>query len=266
MYTSYIPTEVPEASLSIPRDFCAAFAWLLCLLDVGVTLTGSVCVLLGISLTKCGNSSVEVIEAGFDSRFKKLQLTAAAYRSTSRLGIEVVYDAATGLFNTARSLELIYGFEVVASYRFNQALTVGGSYSYTEGKRDIDDNGKYDDEKDVWMNGRRIAAPKITGNINYTPLPVLDLTLNYTGIMKRDRFAKNASTGIYNGNEGKVSSYNLFNFAAAYRINKNTKLSLGIENIFNTDYFPTRTQWFMQPGFYSKGRGTAFTVGISVRY
>ena len=220
------------------------------------------------SIDKINTDAVKVnnFEIGFDSRYKGLQFTAAAYRSTSKLGIEVVYDPATGLFNTARSPELVYGFELAATYRFNRALTVGGSYSYTEGKRDIDDNGKYNDEVDRYMNGRRIPAPKVTGNVTWAPLPVVDLTLNYTGIMNRNRFAKNTTTGIYNGNEGAVKAYNLFNFAASYKVNKNTRLSLGIENLFNEDYFPARAQWFMQPGFYSKGRGTAFTVGVSVRY
>jgi iron complex outermembrane receptor protein len=84
--------------------------------------------------------------------------------------------------------------------------------------------------------------------------------------MDRNRFAKNTTTGIYNGNEGAVDAYNLFNLAASYKVNKNTRLSIGVENLFNEDYFPARAQWFMQPGFYSKGRGTAINIGVSVRY
>lgn len=220
------------------------------------------------SIDKINTDAVKVnnYEVGFESRYKGLLFTAAAYRSTSKLGIEVVYDPATGLFNTARSPELIYGFELAASYSVDPAMQVSASYSYTEGKRDIDDNGQYDDKVDMYMNGRRIAAPKLTGSASWSPLQVLDLTLNYTGIMNRNRFAKNASTGIYNGNEGAVKAYNLFNFAASYKVNKNTRLSVGIENLFNEDYFPARSQWFMQPGFYSKGRGTAINLGVSVKY
>ncbi|WP_315823417.1 TonB-dependent receptor [Paraflavitalea speifideaquila] len=84
--------------------------------------------------------------------------------------------------------------------------------------------------------------------------------------MNRNRFTKNATTGIYNGNEGAVKAYNLFNLAASYKVNSNTRLSVGIENLFNEDYFPARAQWFMQPGFYSKGRGTAINIGVSIRY
>ncbi|WP_316826267.1 hypothetical protein [Pedobacter miscanthi] len=65
---------------------------------------------------------------------------------------------------------------------------------------------------------------------------------------------------------GAVKAYHLFSFAGIYQVKKNIKLSLGIDNIFNQDYFPARVQWFMQPGFYSKGRGTSVNFGISVSY
>ncbi|RBQ04309.1 TonB-dependent receptor [Pedobacter miscanthi] len=219
------------------------------------------------SIDKINTDAVKVnnYEAGFESRIAGLTFSASAYISTSKLGIEVVYDPATGLFNTARNPEKIYGFELAADYRLLDALSLSASYSYTEGKRDIDKNGKFNDPVDLYLNGRRISAPKITGSVTYSPLKVLDLTLNYTGINSRNRFEKNAS-GVYNGNEGAVKAYHLFSFAGIYQVKKNTKLTLGIDNIFNQDYFPARAQWFMQPGFYSKGRGTSVNFGISVSY
>lgn len=219
------------------------------------------------SIDKINTDAVKVnnYEAGFESRIGGLIFSASAYISTSKLGIEVVYDPATGLFNTARSPEKIYGFELAANYRLFESLGLSASYSYTEGKRDIDKNGQYNDAADLYLNGRRIAAPKVTASLTYSPLKVLDLTMNFTGIGSRNRFEKN-SNGVYNGNEGEVRAYNLFSFAGIYQVKKNTKLSLGVDNIFNQDYFPARAQWFMQPGFYSKGRGTSVNFGISVSY
>lgn len=219
------------------------------------------------SIDKINTDAVKVnnYEAGFESKIAGLTFSASGYISTSKLGIEVVYDPATGLFNTARSPEKIYGFELAADYRLFDQLGLSASYSYTEGKRDIDKNGKFNDDGDLYLNGRRISAPKVTASVTYSPLKVLDLTLNYTGINSRNRFEKN-SNGVYNGNEGAVKAYHLFSFAGIYQVKKNTRLSLGIDNIFNQDYFPARAQWFMQPGFYSKGRGTAVNLGISVSY
>ncbi|OWK71940.1 TonB-dependent receptor [Pedobacter sp. AJM] len=219
------------------------------------------------SIDKINTDAVKVnnYEAGFESRIGGLIFSASAHISTSKLGIEVVYDPATGLFNTARSPEKIYGFELAVNYRLFESLGLSASYSYTEGKRDIDKNGQYNDAADLYLNGRRIAAPKVTASLTYSPLKVLDLTMNFTGIGSRNRFEKN-SNGVYNGNEGEVRAYNLFSFAGIYQVKKNTKLSLGVDNIFNQDYFPARAQWFMQPGFYSKGRGTSVNFGISVSY
>ncbi|SDH38313.1 iron complex outermembrane recepter protein [Pedobacter terrae] len=219
------------------------------------------------SIDKINTDAVKVnnYEAGFESKIAGLTFSASGYISTSKLGIEVVYDPATGLFNTARNPEKIYGFELAADYQLFDQLGLAASYSYTEGKRDIDKNGKFNDAADLYLNGRRISAPKVTASVTYSPIKVLDLTLNYTGINSRNRFEKNAN-GIYNGNEGAVKAYHLFSFAGIYQVKKNTKLTLGVDNIFNQDYFPARAQWFMQPGFYSKGRGTSVNFGISVSY
>lgn len=219
------------------------------------------------SIDKINTDAVKVnnYEAGFESKVAGLTFSASGYISTSKLGIEVVYDPATGLFNTARNPEKIYGFELAADYHLFDQLGLSASYSYTEGKRDIDKNGKFNDAVDMYLNGRRISAPKVTASVTYSPLKVLDLTLNYTGINSRNRFEKN-SNGVYNGNEGAVKAYHLFSFAGIYQVKKNTRLTLGIDNIFNQDYFPARAQWFMQPGFYSKGRGTSVNFGISVSY
>ncbi|WP_412467492.1 TonB-dependent receptor [Pedobacter sp. KLB.chiD] len=219
------------------------------------------------SIDKINTDAVKVnnYELGFESRVAGLVFSASGYISTSKLGIEVVYDPATGLFNTARNPEKIYGFELAADYHLFDQLALSASYSYTEGKRDIDKNGKFNDAVDMYLNGRRISAPKVTASVTYSPLKVLDLTLNYTGINSRNRFEKNGN-GVYNGNEGAVKAYHLFSFAGIYQVKKNTRLTLGIDNIFNQDYFPARAQWFMQPGFYSKGRGTSVNFGISVSY
>ncbi|MFC0317115.1 MULTISPECIES: TonB-dependent receptor [Olivibacter] len=219
------------------------------------------------SIDKINTDAVKVnnYEAGFESRLDNLIFSLSAYRSTSQLGIEVVYDPNTDLFNTVRSPEKIYGFEIAADYLISSAVQLGASYSYTEGKRDVNDNGKYNDPEDMYLNGRRISAPKITGNISYRPIKALNLTLYYTGIASRDRFEKNVK-GAYNGNEGPVQSYNLFSFSGNYQVKRNTHIMVGIDNIFNEDYFPARAQWFMQPGFYSKGRGRSFSIGLAVSY
>ncbi|ASZ11904.1 TonB-dependent receptor [Chitinophaga pendula] len=55
----------------------------------------------------------------------------------------------------------------------------------------------------------------------------------------RNRFAKN-NNNTYNGNEGPIQAYNLFNFGGSLRLNKATTLTVGVENLFNEDDLPAR--------------------------
>lgn len=200
-------------------------------------------------------------ELGFVSKAQQFRFELTGFISTSKLGAEMIYDAATDLFNVSRTPERIYGFEATAHYQPVSKLDLNLSFSYAEGKADTGRTGDYN----TFLNNRRIAAPKIGSSIFYRPLSGLELQVHYNGILKRDRFDKLPS-GLYKGNEGIVNAYHLFNFNASYRVARNTLLTLGIENLFNADYFPARSQWFMIPGFYSKGRGTAFNIGVTVNY
>ncbi len=200
-------------------------------------------------------------ELGFVSKVQKLRFELTGFVSTSKLGAEMVYDVATDLFNVSRMPERIYGVEAAVQYSPLASLDLGASFSYVEGKADTGRNGNYK----MYLNGRRIAAPKLGGSIHFRPVSTLELQLHYTGIMNRSRFNKLPS-GLYKGNEGEVKAYNLFNLNASYRVTRSTMLTLGIENLFNADYFPARSQWFMIPGFYSKGKGASFNIGVVVNY
>jgi iron complex outermembrane receptor protein len=200
-------------------------------------------------------------ELGFVSKYKQLRFEWTGFISTSKLGAEMIYDVNTDLFNVNRTPERVYGFEASIQYQPVHNLDLAASYSYVEGKADTGRNGNYD----MYLNGRRIAAPKIGGSIRYRPISTLEIGLQYTGVQERDRFTKLPS-GLYKGNEGIVRAYNLFNLQAGYQLTKSALLTVGIENLFNEDYFPARSQWFMIPGFYAKGKGRAFNIGVAVKY
>jgi iron complex outermembrane recepter protein len=202
-------------------------------------------------------------ELGFVSEHKKFRFELSGFISTSKLGADMIFDPNTGLFNVSRTPERIYGVEAAITYQVLHNLDISASYSYVEGKSDTAKTGG---SYNVYLNGRRIAPPKVTGSINYRPLKDLELRLQYMGVNGRNRFEKNATTGLYNGNEGRVKPYNLVNFNANYKVTPRTMLTLGIENLFNEDYFPARAQWFMIPNQYAKGRGAAFNIGVVVNY
>ncbi|MGV3504497.1 MAG: TonB-dependent receptor [Adhaeribacter sp.] len=223
-------------------------------------------VLRAARVTDIANIQTEAVivnnyEAGFASENKLFRFEAAAYISQSDLGSS--FQEVNGFYTTIRSPERVHGFELAADAYAAENVSLGASYTYVEGKRDGNNNDTFSDAQDTYLGGERIAPPKYTAYVKYNPLQHLHFRLDYIGSGARNRFEK-AANGLYKTYEGKVSAYNLFNVSASYRMSSSTTLKAGIENLLNADYFPTRAQWLMFDQYYSKGKGTSFTLGLTV--
>ncbi len=206
---------------------------------------------------------VDSYEAGFVSKIGTLRFEAIGYVSKSSLGSNSVFQ--NGSFVVVRAPERIYGLELTADAQLTKNLRAGLNYSYVEGKLDANDDGNYNGPEDEYLPGARIAPPMLTGNVNYTLLPnKLTFLLQYTGIMKRNRFAKN-SNNSYDYSKGPVKAYNLFSTAINYQFFPSTSLSLGIENLFNEDYYPARSQWTALNDNYIKGSGAAYRLTLHIK-
>ncbi|NEU07359.1 TonB-dependent receptor [Flavihumibacter sp. R14] len=203
-------------------------------------------------------------EAGFASEFKAFRFEASAYISKSELGSSFIEQ--DGFYVIARQPERVHGFELAADFIASKNLTLGASYSYVEGKRDGNNNDKYNDTEDTWLGGERIAPPKYTAYLNYTPVKKWNIRTDFIASGARERFAINPTTGMYKTYEGKVDSYNMINLSSSFSVSQSTKLKLGIENLLNADYFPSRSLWPSIDQYYVKGRGMSFTLGVSAQF
>jgi iron complex outermembrane recepter protein len=202
-------------------------------------------------------------EAGFVSKLKNFRFEATGYISKSSLGANSVFQ--NGVFVVVRTPERIYGYELAADMQVTKNLQAGLSYSYVEGKLDADNDGSYKGDKDEYLPGQRIAPPKLAGHVDYAVVPgKLNVLLQYTGILKRDRFARNSS-GSYDPYKAPVSPYHLFNSSFGYNFNKSTSLNLGVENMFNVDYFTARSQWGAFNDSYTKGKGASYRLTLNVK-
>lgn len=202
-------------------------------------------------------------EAGFVSKIKNLRFEATGYISKSSLGANSVYN--NGIFEVVRTPERIYGFELAADVQVTKNLQTGISYTYVEGRVDADNDGKFDGQSDDYLTGQRISPAKIAGHVDYAVLPgKLNVLLQYTGIMNRDRFARNSS-GSYDPYKAPVKTYNLFSSSIGYNINESTSLNLGIENMLNENYFTARSQWGAFNDSYSKGKGASYRLTLQVK-
>lgn len=202
-------------------------------------------------------------EAGFVSKVKNIRFEATGYVSKSSLGANSVFQ--NGEFVVVRTPERIYGYELAADMQVTKNLQAGLSYSYVEGKLDTDNDGEYDGKGDEYLPGQRIAPPKLTGHVDYALLPQkLNVLFQYTGIMKRDRFARNIS-GSYDPYKAPVSPYHLFNTSIGYNHNESTSLNLGIENLLNENYFTARSQWGAFNDSYTKGKGASYRLTLNMK-
>ena len=219
--------------------------------DIGRLLRAATVDDIGLIQTEA--SIIDNYEAGFTSLFENVRIEVAAYRSTSELGTTNQFNAVTGVYEPVRAPQEIWGYEGLVDYRVSDTLGVVATYSYVEGKNT---------EADIYLGSRQISPPKATVNVNWRPLDSMSLTVSYLHVGDRKRFAPNAD-GEYVGDQGPVSSYNIFNVSGKYQFADNWNAFMGIENLFNSDYYPARAQSYTYGGYNIKGLGTTATLGVT---
>ena len=196
-------------------------------------------------------------EVGFDSYFGRTRLSGAYFVSTSELG--ATYREVNGIFQIARQPERVYGFEFSADTRISDHWNLGSSISWTEGKVDSEDDGEYE----TYMNGDRIPPLKVVSYVGYDVFEKFNLRLSHIYSGSRDRFEP-GTDGTYTYGQGPVEPINLFNLTGTYHLTPSTQLGLGIENLFNEDYYLPISQWDARPDNYIKGNGARLSLSLKV--
>lgn len=196
-------------------------------------------------------SIIDNYEIGFTSVVDKFRMEFSAYRSTSELGTTNKYDPTTGVYMPIRAPQEIYGYEALAQYTFTNDLDVTATYAWVEGK---------DTANDVYLGAKQISAPKGTINVNWSPVDEANLSLTYLYVGDRKRFEQ--VDGEYVGDKGPIDSYHVVNVSGHYNFAKNWDAFMGIENLFNQDYYPAKSQAYTYSGYNVKGLGTTVNVGI----
>lgn len=203
-------------------------------------------------------------EAGFSSALGPVNISAAYYISTSKLGANLL--EVNGVYISQRIPERVWGYEFQADYAVTRELSVGGNYAYVEGKGDVDDDGKFDGAQDVYLNTTRIPPSKSTLYLKYSGIKNLSIDVNWMRVGNKDRFKPNATTGKYLIGEGPVKAYNLFNLATVYQASKALKLSLGLENLLNKAYYPSISQFYGNNSVYTRGNGRRFNLAAGYSF
>ena len=108
-------------------------------------------------------------------------------------------------------------------------------------------------------------APKTTAYVRLQPNRQLSLSFNALWSGSRNRFNP-AANGTYAYAQGPVSTYTLVNFSGSYQLTPKAGLSVGVENLLNTDYYPAISQWAARAADYIKGTGRRGILTLTYRW
>jgi len=203
-------------------------------------------------------------EVGFTSNFTNINIQGASYISTSKLGSTFIENPNTQEFEVLRQPEKVYGFELQLDSKMTESLHIGASYSYVEGKFDGDANGNYDDAQDGYLGGDRISPSVFRSYIRYQFSSKWKAKLSSAFSGSRNRFEP-GSNGAYSYGKGRVTNFTTTNLYSSYQLTPTTKLAMGIENLFNEDYYTMPSQWRGRSNAYNKGNGTNFNISLSIQ-
>lgn len=156
--------------------------------------------------------------------------TLALFYTTSKLGDVQSFN--NGLMLT-RTKERIYGAEASADWLSDDAVWgAGGSATWMRGREKPDGKGWQD------MTGYRVPPLKLTAYVQYKP------TLDWSNRLQATFFDGKdyRLDGVDSFGRHQVSTYTTVDLVSQYQISADDKVSVGIQNLFNRDYYPLYSQ------------------------
>ena len=207
--------------------------------------------------------TVNNYEFGFNSSHKYFEITGSYFISKNKIGASLIEE--NGWYVQQKAPEKTYGYEFSLDARPLSILHFGAAYVYVEGKADINKNNEFDDDGDMYLNGTKISPPKTTAYLRFLPTKDLNFYLQWLHFGDRNRFAPRTN-GTYAYGNGPVESEGIVNFSGSWQASSKISLNLGIENLFNKDYFTPIAQWSAQNGDYIKANGIRYQLGVGIKW
>lgn len=241
----YIPVDPIELFFNFSQGFS--------LPDIGLRLRGAAA---GFQVTESNLQPLKVdnYEAGIRGSYRGFNGGVSVFYTESDLGVT------SGGFNLTiiRAPERTYGVEADAVYRFNQQWRLGGTFTWIEGENDADQDGDY-----TALNSLRIPPVKITGFLEYNPFDWLRTRLQTLYFGSRTRAFED---GVGFGGR-VVNEYMVADLLVQADIGPGT-LQVGVENLFNNQYFPLFSQQLRngQNTSHLAARGATMSVSYSWKW
>jgi iron complex outermembrane receptor protein len=213
---------------------------------------GVVNVLNSLQLTE--PQKVDNYEIGIRSNWDNLQVSVSGFYNYSELGSAVSFNRNSDFLETIRAPQKVYGIEAAVDVQPSQGWSLGGTATWIEGVNDENNDGNF-----VALNSITVPPLKLTAYIENQTLPSWRnrLQLLYSG--DRDRAFQDEVE------DAKINSFITVDYISSIKLGQG-ELKLGIQNLFNNQYFPVYSQYFA-PFFDSAnyaGKGRTLSVGYQI--
>ncbi|NEQ31523.1 MAG: TonB-dependent receptor [Leptolyngbya sp. SIO4C5] len=173
---------------------------------------------------------VDNFEAGIRADFNQLQATLSGFYNESELGSSISIDPATGFGVVNRAPQRNYGIEATVDWQPDTAWRLGGTFTWNEGENDVDDDGNFDALSSVEVQpvklGLYLENETTSGWTNRFDLLLIGV---------RDRALDDGVDTVAPG------GYTVVDFSSTVQLGEG-QLTLGIGNLFNTEYVSTAGQ------------------------
>ena len=198
--------------------------------------------------------TVNSYELGTRFAGEQVDVSLVGFVNTSELGS--VFSGLPEL-HILRSPERIWGLEATLDTRPIEDLQVGGTFTWLEGKRDAGDDGSFD----TYLPGYRIPPLKVTGYLGYAPTESWQNRLQVLYSGARNRFP-DGGFGF-----GDIEPFARIDFSTSFDLGSYAPggLEFGIQNLLDTFYFPTVSEWWGIGSGYAAAPGRRFSMTYAVR-
>ncbi|MBW4653089.1 MAG: TonB-dependent receptor [Kaiparowitsia implicata GSE-PSE-MK54-09C] len=199
---------------------------------------------------------VSEYEVGIRGNWNTVQASISGFYNTSELGSTFVFDDDTGLYDLVRAPERVYGLEATLDVQPSPTWRLGTTLSLIGGEADLDDTGEF-----TAISSTRIQPLKLTAYVENETLPGWRNRLQLLYVGSRSA-AFDAEV-----DPSPINSYAVVDLISSVDVGPGT-LAIGINNLFDTLYFPAyaqRTAGFSNT-FNSAGSGRRVSVGYRVTF
>ncbi|MDZ8052738.1 MAG: TonB-dependent receptor domain-containing protein [Aulosira sp. ZfuVER01] len=192
---------------------------------------------------------VDNYEIGIRGQWDTVQASLSAFYNESDLGTTF-----TAPGTVIRAPERIYGLEAAIDAQPSSTWQVGGTFTLIGGEIDTNNDSEYEP-----LDGFRIPPLKITAYVENETFPGWRNRLQAMFSGNREVFANNTTAF----GRRPVESYFTVDYISSLKIGAGT-LQIGLENLFNTQYFPVVSQLQANDSAYAAARGRTLSIKYSI--